>query len=76
MAVRREIERIERIAKVERDPQTKKALKELLASANRLLDAYSIDPPVDAREVVVMSAIVELFLKLEELRSKLDQHKH
>jgi len=73
MALRREIERIERIARVERDPHTKKALKELITSANRLLDAYSVDPPADAREVLMMSAIVELFVRLEELKLKLNR---
>lgn len=71
MALKREIKRIERIARMERDPRTKRALEELMASANRLLDAYSIDPPVNAREVLMMSAIVELFVRLEELQSKL-----
>lgn len=75
MALRREIERIEKIARAERDSHTKKALKELIASANRLLDAYSADPPADAREVLMMSAIVELFVRLEELKSKLNKNK-
>ena len=75
MALRREIERIERIARAERDPHTKKALKELIASAERLLDAYSADPPTDVREVLIMSAVVELFVRLGELESKLSRDK-
>lgn len=61
VAVRRELERIKRISRVERDPEIRRSLEEVLRVGEKLLDAYSIEPPADAMEVVLLSAIVELF---------------
>lgn len=61
VAVRREIERLKGVAKAERDPKMRKALEEIIRVGERLLDAYSLDPPADAMEVVLLSALAVLF---------------
>lgn len=65
--MRRELERLRRISRAERDPDIKKSLEEVLMVGEKLLDAYSIEPPADAMEVVLLSAIVELFSRCRDL---------
>ncbi|MDK2384081.1 MAG: hypothetical protein QI199_04640, partial [Candidatus Korarchaeota archaeon] len=61
------LERLRRIAKVERDPEIRRSLEEVLRVGEKLLDAYSVEPPTDAMEVVLLSAIVELFSRCRDL---------
>lgn len=68
MAVRRELERLRRVAKAERDPEMRKALEEIIGVGERLLDAYSLEPPVDAMEVVLLSALAVLFSRCGDRR--------
>lgn len=69
MALREELERLKRVSRAERDPKVKEALDWIVSVGEKLLDAYSNEPVSDAMEVIVMSALVELFIKVRELSS-------
>ena len=71
VAVRRELERISRVAKAERDPEVRRALEELVSSGALLLDAFQVEPPADALEVVLLSALVALTRRISELERRL-----
>lgn len=69
-AMRREIERLSRLARAEKDPEMRKALEELIGSGEGMLDAYFFDPPSDPMEIVLMSALVELFRRVSHLEKR------
>ncbi len=65
--MRRELDRIRRLSKMERDPEVRRSLEEVLEAGEKLLDAYSSsDPPEDPLEVILLGAIVELFSRCRE----------
>lgn len=69
VAVRRELERLRRVARAERDPRVRRELERLLESGEILLDAFSsgAEPPLDAWEVAVLGVIIGLALRVAEL---------
>ncbi len=69
VAVRRELERLRRVARAERDPRVRRELERLLKSGEILLDAFSSgsELPTDAWEVAVLGVITGLALRVAEL---------
>ena len=65
--MRRELERLRKVAKAERDARRRAALEEILKFGEGLLDAYSADPPSDPLEVLILSALAEVFARVREL---------
>lgn len=69
LALREEIERLRRISRAERDPKVREALNWITSIGEKLLDAYSTEPVCDAMEVILVSALVDLFIRVKELSS-------
>ncbi len=69
VAVRRELERLRRVARAERDPRIRRELERLLEGGEILLDAFGSGPefPTDAWEVALLGVIVGLALRVAEL---------
>ncbi len=69
VAVRREIERLRRIARSERDPRIRSEFERLLRGGELLLDAFGAgpEPPQDAMEAVLLGVIAGLALRVREL---------
>jgi len=69
VAVRRELERLRRVARAERDPRIRREFERLLKDGELLLDAFGAgpEPPQDAMEAVLLGVITGLALRVREL---------